>query len=38
MFASDPPYDKSMDQLGTFIAGLVAAEKLVLEGGQYRKR
>ncbi|KAL4426176.1 hypothetical protein ABPG77_007458 [Micractinium sp. CCAP 211/92] len=38
MFVSDPPYDKSLDQLGAYMARLVAEEKLSLEGGQYRKR
>lgn len=38
MFASDPPYDKSLEQLGAYMARLVADEKLSLEGGTYRKR
>lgn len=38
MFASDPPYDKSIEQLGAFMSSMVAAEKIALEGGQYRKR
>lgn len=38
MFVSDPPYDKSLEQLGAYMARLVAEEKLSLEGGQYRKR
>ena len=38
MFASDPPYDKSMEQLAAFMGSLVADEKLALDGGMYRKR
>ena len=38
MFASDPPYDKSLEQLGAYMGRLVADEKLSLEGGTYRKR
>ena len=33
MFASDPPYDKSMEQLAAFMGSLVADEKLALDGG-----
>ena len=38
MFVSDPPYDKSLEQLGAYMARLVADEKLSLDGGMYRKR
>lgn len=38
MFAADPPYDKGLEQLGAYMARLVAEEKLALEGGTYRKR
>jgi anaphase-promoting complex subunit 2 len=38
MFVSDPPYDKSLEQLGAYMARLVADEKLSLDGGTYRKR
>lgn len=38
MFVSDPPYDRTLEQLGAFMARLVADEKLSLEGGTYRKR
>ena len=38
MFVSDPPYDKSLEQLGAYMAQLVADEKLSLDGGTYRKR
>ena len=38
MFASDPPYDNTMEQLAAFLGRLVADEKLALEGGMYRKR
>eukprot|EP00887_Chlorella_sp_A99_P005758 scaffold1.g5758.t1 len=38
MFVTDPPYDKTVEQLGAFLQGLVAAEKLVLSGGMYKKR
>jgi len=38
MFASDPPYDKSLEQLGAYMSRLVADEKLSVEGGTYRKR
>lgn len=38
MFVTDPPYDKSTDQLGTYLAAMVVEEKLNFEGGAYRKR
>ena len=38
MFVSDPPYDKTLEQLGAYMARLVADEKLSLDGGTYRKR
>lgn len=38
MFVADPPYDKSVDQLEAFLNQLIAEDKLVLEGTQYRKR
>lgn len=38
MFVSEPPYDKTADQLEGFLTHLVAEEKLVLEGTQYRRR
>ncbi len=37
MFAVQPPYDKSMEELAGYLARLVAEEKLVLEGGMYKK-
>ncbi|KAK9825161.1 hypothetical protein WJX81_008683 [Elliptochloris bilobata] len=38
MFVSEPPYDKSAEQLAAFLGGLVADEKLVLEGSLYKRR
>ncbi|EFN59544.1 hypothetical protein CHLNCDRAFT_19379, partial [Chlorella variabilis] len=38
MFVSDPPYDKTLEQLGAYMGRLVADEKLSLDGGTYRKR
>ena len=38
MFVSEPPYDKTSDQLEAFLAQLVAEDKVVLEGNQYRRR
>ena len=38
MFVTDPPYDKSTDQLGTYLAAMVVEEKLNFVGGAYRKR
>ncbi|KAI3433290.1 hypothetical protein D9Q98_003109 [Chlorella vulgaris] len=38
MFVSDPPYDKSLEQLGAYMGRLVGEEKLSLDGGTYRKR
>ena len=38
MFASDPPYDKSVEQLAAFLGRLVGDEKLALDGGMYRRR
>ncbi|PSC76910.1 anaphase-promoting complex subunit 2 [Micractinium conductrix] len=38
MFANDPPYDKSLEQLGAYLSALVAEERLSCEGGLYRKR
>ncbi|KAK9907618.1 hypothetical protein WJX75_007065 [Coccomyxa subellipsoidea] len=38
MFVVDPPYDKSADQLSTFLGQLVADEKLSCEAGVFRKR
>lgn len=38
MFASDPPYDKTLDQLGAHMARLAADDKVVLEGGMYKRR
>ncbi|CAL5428806.1 unnamed protein product [Camellia sinensis] len=32
---ADPPYDKSLQQLQTFLSGLIAEEKLELRGGMY---
>lgn len=37
MFAVQPPYDKGMEELAGYLARLVAEEKLVLEGGLYKK-
>lgn len=38
MFVSDPPYDKSLHQLQSFLAGLVSEEKLEIRDGLYRRR
>lgn len=38
MFVTEPPYDKSAEQLAAFMGRLVADEKLVLEGSLYRRR
>jgi len=38
MFVSEPPYDKSAEQLAAFLAALVADEKLSLEGSLYKRR
>ncbi|EIE27163.1 hypothetical protein COCSUDRAFT_55186 [Coccomyxa subellipsoidea C-169] len=38
MFVVDPPYDKSAEQLATFLGQLVADEKLSCEAGVFRKR
>jgi len=32
---ADPPYDKSLQQLQSFLAGLVSEEKLELRDGMY---
>ncbi|KAH7437518.1 hypothetical protein KP509_05G076000 [Ceratopteris richardii] len=38
MFVSDPPYDKSLQQLQAFLSGLVSEEKLEVRDGLYRRR
>ncbi|CAI7888463.1 unnamed protein product, partial [Closterium sp. NIES-54] len=38
MFVSDPPYDRSLAQLHSFLGVLVAQEKLELRDGLYRKK
>eukprot|EP00250_Pteridium_aquilinum_P008763 c18193_g1_i1 orf=359-3379(-) len=38
MFVSDPPYDKSLQQLQGFLSGLVSEEKLEVRDGLYRRR
>ena len=38
MMVRDPPYDKSLQQLEMFLAKLVAEDKLIAEGGLYRRR
>ena len=38
MFVTEPPYDKSAEQLAAFLARLVADEKLIMEGSLYRRR
>lgn len=37
MFAVQPPYDRSMEDLAGYLAKLAAEDKLVVEGGVYRK-
>lgn len=37
MFAVQPPYDRSMEDLAGYLAKLAAEDKLVVEGGMYRK-
>ena len=38
MFVSEPPYDKTQDQLEAFLNQLIAEDKVVLEGAQYKRR
>lgn len=38
MFAADPPYEKSLEELGTFLGKLVVEEKLVIEEGTYKRK
>jgi anaphase-promoting complex subunit 2 len=38
MFVSEPPYDKSAEQLAAFLAALVAEERLTTEGALYKRR
>ena len=38
MFVVDPPYDKTAEQLAAFMDKLVLNEKLLSEGGIYKKR
>lgn len=38
MFVSDPPYDKTLQQLQGFLSRLVAEEKLEFREGIYRRR
>lgn len=38
MFVSDPPYDKTTEQLGAYLSTLVTYEKISLSGGVYKKR
>ncbi|KAK9820288.1 hypothetical protein WJX72_008627 [[Myrmecia] bisecta] len=38
MFVVDPPYDKTAEQLASFLSKLVAEEKLLMEAGSYKKR
>lgn len=37
MFAVQPPYDRSMEDLAGYLAKLAAEDKLAVEGGVYRK-
>lgn len=37
MFVTDPPYDRSIDQLSAFMGRLTTEDKVVLEGGVYKK-
>jgi len=38
MFVSEPPYDRTSEQLAAFLAQLVAEDKVVAEGNQYKRR
>jgi anaphase-promoting complex subunit 2 len=38
MFVSDPPYDKTLQQLQGFLGRLVSEEKLEVRDGLYRRR
>ena len=38
MFVSEPPYDRTSEQLAAFLAQLVAEDKVVMEGNQYKRR
>lgn len=37
MFVAEPPYDKTSEQLASFLGKLVAEDKLILEGSSYRR-
>lgn len=37
MFVSDPPYDRPLDELAAYMGKLVAEDKVVLEGGVYKR-
>ncbi len=37
MFCSTPPYDRSADQLASFLTSLVAADKIACEGALYKR-
>jgi anaphase-promoting complex subunit 2 len=38
MFVTDPPYDRTIEQLSGFMGKLSTEDKVVLEGGVYRKK
>jgi anaphase-promoting complex subunit 2 len=38
MFVTDPPYDRTIEQLSGFLGKLSTEDKVVLEGGVYRKK
>lgn len=38
MFVTDPPYDRTIEQLSGFLGKLSTEDKIVLEGGVYRKK
>lgn len=38
MFVTDPPYDKSIEDLSAFMSRLSTEDKVILEGGLYKRR
>lgn len=38
MFATDPPYNRTIEQLSSFMSKLSTEDKVVLEGGLYKRR
>ena len=38
MYVTDPPYDRSIEQLSAFMGKLSTEDKVMLEGGMYKRR